>query len=295
MTTTRRAFLQKALGGLTAGVAASSIEALAAGRLAWPGPIGLQLYTVRNLYAKNPLQTLKEVAAAGYKNVELAGFLPPHLPPETLKSYLDESNLKAIGSHLPLPKTVDDWKKSVETAHADGVQYTGTSNTERLTADGWKRLGQLFNECGRLSVQEGIHFTYHNHIREFEKLGDTNGYKILLAECDPKYVNMEMDIFWITYSGQDPLYYFSHYPGRFPLLHIKDLKKGVAVNPDEFPGRGVNPFAPVGQGRIDWRRVFAHTKQAGTKYIFVEQDRCDQSPLEAIKISYHYLRNLRLS
>ncbi len=298
---TRRKFLQTALtGGIAAGAATvasltSLTDSFAAGRLAWPGPIGLQLYTVRDLYAKDPLGTLKQVAAAGYKEVELAGFLPPHLPAAKIKDNLRQAGLKAVGGHYPLPKAADDWKQWVDRAHALGLSYTGTSNTESLTADGWKALASLFNQCGKLSQPAGIQFTYHNHIREFERQGSTNGYTILLTECDPALVKMEMDIFWITYSGQDPLVWFRRFPGRFPLLHIKDLKRGVTVNSDAFPGPGSNPFAPVGQGRIDWVRVFEHVKQAGAKHIFVEQDRCDGSPIEAIRTSYKYLRNLRLS
>lgn len=293
--TTRRDFLRTALAGVTASGVLGKASALAAGRLAWSGPIGLQLYTVRGLYAHDPLGTLKQVAAAGYKEVELAGFLPPHLPAATIKNYVAQAGLVAVGSHYPLPKISDDWKKWVDQAHAIGLRYTGTSNTESLTADGWKKLAALFNECGRLSSPAGIQFTYHNHIREFEPLGNTNGYHILLTECDASLVKMEMDIFWITYSGQDPLVWFRRFPGRFALLHIKDLKKGVTVNPDAFPGPGTNPFAPVGQGRIDWVRVFEHVKQAGAKHIFVEQDRCDGSPVDAITTSYKYLRSLRLS
>lgn len=292
--TTRRGFLQTVLVGGAASIAAG--KALGAGRLAWPGPIGLQVYTVRGLYAKNPLQTLKDVAAVGYKTVELAGFLPPHLPVATTKSYLREAGLRAIGDHFPLPTTANDWKPYVERARELGLLYTGTSNTKSLTADGWKHLAEIFNECGKLSQPHGIRFCYHNHIREFEPLpGNTNGYNILLKECDPALVSMEMDIFWITYSQQDPLTYWRRYPGRFPLLHIKDMKKGITVNPREFPKPGTNPFCPVGQGRIDWRRIFAHVRLAGTKYIFVEQDKCDGSPLTAIKESYQYLRHLRLA
>ncbi|HEV2416201.1 MAG TPA: sugar phosphate isomerase/epimerase [Terriglobia bacterium] len=299
--TTRRKFLQTAItGGIAAGAATvtnltSVTELFAAGRPAWPGPIGLQIYTVRSLYAKDPLGTLKQVAGAGYKEVELAGFLPPHLPVATTKGYLRQTGLHAVSGHYPLPKVADDWKKWVDRAHALGLSYTGTSNTESLTADGWKKLAALFNECGRLSKPAGVLFTYHNHIREFEHVGSTNGYTILLTECDPSVVKMEMDIFWITYSGQDPLVWFRRFPGHFPLLHIKDLKKGATVNPDAFPGPGANPFAPVGQGRIDWARVFEHVKQAGAKHIFVEQDRCDGSPIDAITESYKYLRSLRLS
>ena len=294
--TTRRDFLRTSLASLSAGLTVRAANAFGAGRPAWPGPIGLQFYTVRGLYAKDPLDTLKQVAAAGYKEVELAGFLPPHLLPATTLSYLRQTGLKAVGSHFPLPKTSEDWKRWVDQAHALGLEYTGTSNTRRLDADGWKKLAALFNACGRLSMPAGIRFTYHNHIREFEPLGHTNGYDILLTECDPSLVSMEMDIFWITYSGQDPLVWFRRFPGRFPLLHIKDLKKGITVNSDEFPSpSGPNPFAPVGQGRIDWPRVFAHVHQAGAKHIFVEQDRCDGPPIDAITASYHYLRNLRLS
>jgi sugar phosphate isomerase/epimerase len=290
---TRRNFLQTALGGF-ASIAAASKFGLGADRLAWPGPIGLQLYTVRHLYAQNPLGTLKQVAAAGYRQVELAGSNRPHLTTTTTRSYLRQTRLRAIGGHYPLPKTSEEWKPWVEQAHTLGLQYTGTSNTARTTADEWRRLAALFNECGRLSKPAGILFTYHNHIREFERVDNTNGYDILLTECDPSLVKMEMDIFWITYAGQDPLFYFRRFPGRFPLLHIKDLKKGISVNPDEFPGPGTNPFAAVGQGRIDWPQIFAHINQAGAKHIFVEQDRCDGSPLVAIRMSYRYLRNLRL-
>lgn len=292
---TRREFLRTTAASLAAGLAAS--KAFGAGRLAWPGPIGLQIYTVRKLYAQDPLKTLKEVAAAGYKTVELAAFLPPHLPPATTLSYLHQAGLKAIGAHFPLPKTPDDWKPFVEQAEQLGIHYTGTSMTNTIDEAAWKRLAALFNECGRLSQPHGIRFCYHNHIREFEPLGHgLVGYDILLKECDPSLVSMEMDIFWATYAGQDPVAWWRRFPGRFPLLHIKDMRKGIKVNPREFPKPGqVNPFVPVGQGRINWRRIFANVHLAGAKYIFVEQDQCDGSPLVAIRESYNYLRHLRLA
>ncbi|MGH9454334.1 MAG: sugar phosphate isomerase/epimerase family protein [Terriglobia bacterium] len=293
---TRRDFLQKTITGFAAGAAVSAGGLWADGKLAWPKPIGLQLYTVRDQYRQDAEGTLKKVGAIGYREVDLAGFLPPHLPPATLKSYLRAANLKPISDYLGMPKTADDWKKSVDEAHANGVSYIVTGNTDRIDAEAWKRLADLFNQCGKLSAAAGLQFAYHNHIREFERLGNTSGYEILLTRCDPKLVKMEMDIFWITYSGVDPLPYFKRFPGRFPLLHIKDMKKGITVNPNEFPPEnGPNPFAPVGQGRIDWPKIFAHVGQAGTKHIFVEQDRCDGSPFDALKTSFKYLKNLRLS
>jgi sugar phosphate isomerase/epimerase len=166
----------------------------------------------------------------------------------------------------------------------------------RLDIDAWKRRADLFKQCGTLSLDAGMQFCYHAHFNEFAKQGDTCGYDIMLANCDPKLLKMEMDIFWATYAGVDPLHYFQLHPGRFPLLHIKDLYKGVAVNPHEDPPEnGPNPFAPVGQGKIDWVKIFAHVGEAGTEHIYVEQDRCNMPPLEAIKISFDYLKSLRLS
>jgi sugar phosphate isomerase/epimerase len=171
-----------------------------------------------------------------------------------------------------------------------------TGNTNRIDADGWKRLAALFNECGQISAAAGMQLCYHNHMREFEKLGSTTGFEILLTECDPKLVKMEMDIFWVVYGGEEPLHFWRRYPGRFPLLHIKDMKKDAAGSTTEFPSeQGPNPFAPVGQGKIEWPKIFPHVHAAGAQHIFVEQDRSDVPVLEAIKASFEYLRKLRVS
>lgn len=293
---TRRRFLGKAVGGVAAGVAGAGRNSWGAGRLAWTKPIGLELYTVRQMFAEDPAQTLKDVSAAGYREVEVAGFLPPHVPAETLQGYLKAAGLAAPSGYFGMPKTADDWKKSADWARASGLRYMVTGNTDPIDADGWKRLADLFNQCGKISQSAGAQFCYHNHMREFEKHGNTNGLEILLAGCDPQLVKFEMDIFWVTYGGADPLDYWKRYPGRFPLLHIKDMKNDATGSSTEFPPEhGPNPFAPVGQGKIDWAKIFAHVRQAGAEHIFVEQDRADGSVLEAIKISYEYLRKLRVS
>jgi sugar phosphate isomerase/epimerase len=285
---TRRAFLRAAVGG--AGVAAAS-QARSAGRLAWPGPIGLELYTVRQLFARDPAGTLKKVAAAGYKEVEIG----PGVKPGDLNRDLRAAGLTAPSGYFDVSSNLDDWKRNVAVAHNYGLRYIVVGDNSQLSGDAWKRRADFFNQCGRVSLDAGIQFCYHAHFHEFERVDDTDGYDILLTRTDPKLLKMEMDIFWVTYAGKDPLPYWRRYPGRFPLLHIKDMKKGVKIDPHHFPSRGVNPFAPVGEGRIDWQRIFAHVRQAGAKYIFVEQDECDGSPLTAIAISYKYLRNLSLS
>lgn len=287
---TRRDFLGKTVGGVAIGAAAASEGVWSEGRLAWPGPIGLELYTVRELFAKDAAGTLKQVAAVGYKQVEIG----PGAKPETLSADLRAAGLTAPSGYFDVPKTLDDWKKTVEMAHSYGLAYMTVGDNPVLDAETWKRRADLFNECGKLSLAAGIQFCYHAHFHEFAPLDGTDGYDIMLTRCDPKLLKMEMDIFWVTYAGKDPLPYWRRYPGRFPLLHIKDMRKGIEIHHQEDPS-GQNPFVPVGEGRIDWRRIFEHVHEAGAKHIFVEQDECDGPPLDAIKISYDYLRKLRLS
>lgn len=289
---TRRGFLERTLQGVVAGATVGVSELWGAGQLAWSKPIGLEMYTVRELFAKDPAGTLKKVAAVGYQEVEIG----PGVKPADLTQDLRAAGLTAPSGYLDVPKTVEQWKKTLDQAHAYGLRYAAVGDNPHLDAETWKRRADLFNECGRLSQRAGIQFCYHNHFREFARVDNTTGYDIMLTQCDPKLLKMEMDIFWAVYAGQDPLAYFRQYPGRFPLLHIKDLKPGFATSTSDFPyDRGPNPFAPAGQGRIDWKAIFAHARQAGAQHIFVEQDRCDGSPLDAIKISYEYLRKLQLS
>ena len=286
---TRRDLL-KTLGGATA-LATRSSDLLAAAHLAWEKPIGLEAYTVRDLFAKDPAGTLKQVAAIGYNEIEFN----PTIEPGLMNSYLRGAGLTAPSAYLDPPKSLDDWKKIVERAKYFGVHYAVIGDNPRLDSEAWKRRADLYNQCGNVANDAGLQFCYHAHYNEYASTDGTSGDDILLTHCDPKLVNMEMDIFWAVYAGVDPLQYWQRYPGRFPLLHIKDLYKDVAVNPDEDPSPGgPNPFAPVGKGKIDWARIFAHVGKAGTKHIFVEQDFCNMPPLEAIKISFHFVKNLHL-
>jgi len=292
---TRRQFLEKTVEGISLGAAAvatiAGAEAWGAGQLAWPKPIGLEIYTVRQAYAKDPAGTLKKVGETGYREVEVT----TEVPAETLKGYLRAANLTAPSTYPEAPKDIDDWKRTLDHVHPYGFHYIVVGDNPKMDADAWKRRADLFNECGKLAQSAGLQFCYHAHYHEFAPLNGASGYDIMLTHCDPKLLKMEMDVFWATYAGQDPIAYFQKYPGRFPLLHIKDFKRGFPTSTSDFPyDSGPNPFAPAGQGRIDWRKIFAHARQAGVQHIFVEQDRCDGSPFEAIKISFDYLKNLRL-
>ena len=289
---TRRQLLERAVQGVSAGAALTASQTWGAGQLAWPKPIGLEIYTVREEFARDPAGTLKKVGATGYREVEIS----TEIPAPTLKAYLSAANLKAPSTYPEAPKNIDVWKKTLDHVHPYGFRYIVVGDNPRLGLEAWKRRAELFNECGRLAKSAGLQFCYHAHFHEFAPLGDTSGYDIMLTRCDPELLKMELDVFWAVYAGQDPIAYFQKYPGRFPMLHIKDLKPGFPSSTKDFPyDSGPNPFAPVGQGRIDWVKIFAHAGQAGARHIFVEQDRCDASPFAAIKTSFNYLQNLRLS
>ena len=289
---TRRKFFEKTLHGISVGAAVTASTTLDAGQLAWSKPIGIEIYTVRKEFAKDPAGTLKKVGATGYGEVEVS----TEIPAGTLKACLRAANLTAPSTYPEMPKDVEGWKKTLERVQPYGFRYIVVGDNPQLDAEAWKRRAELLNECGRLAQSAGMQFCYHAHEHEFARVGDSSGYDIMLTRCDPKLLKMEMDIFWATYAGQDPLEYFQKYPGRFPLLHIKDFKTGFPTSTSSFPyDSGPNPFAPVGEGRIDWVKIFAHARQAGTQHIFVEQDRCDTSPFEAAATSFKYLKNLRLS
>lgn len=286
---TRRNFLASVAAAAADSEAAQS-GLWAAARPAWLGPIGLEIYTVRDLFAKDPAGTLKQVAAVGYKEVE-TGFA---VKSEEMHAALRAAGLSMPSAYIDVPKSLDDWKHSVAKAREYGLHYLTVGDNPKLDAGAWKRRVDLFNHCGKVCQDAGIQFCYHAHFHEFEPIDGTNAYEMMLIHCDPRLLKMEMDVFWLTYAGQDPLHYFRRYPGRFPLLHIKDMYKDVAINPHEDP-KGANPFAPVGQGKIDWTAIFSNVGQAGTKHIYVEQDECNMPPLEAIRISFDYLRNLRIA
>jgi sugar phosphate isomerase/epimerase len=194
----------------------------------------------------------------------------------------------------------DKWPKVLEDCHAIGVKYvviTWIEDRVRNGPDGFKHAAEDFNRAGELSKKAGIQFAFHNHWIDFTPTPSGKlGYDILLENSDPDLVKMELDICWSTVGGIDAVQYFERYPGRFPLVHVKDLKKipsptvaqGSKINGDDV----VPLMTEVGGGVIDWKRIFAHADQGGIKHYFVEHDQ-PRDPIESARASYEYLAKLR--
>jgi Sugar phosphate isomerases/epimerases len=245
--------------------------------------IGIQLYTVRRDLARDVEGTLARLAEIGFREVEFAGY--PQGTGASLRAILDRHRLTAPSSHVSLQATRIDWERTLDEAATVGQRYIVVAwldAGERKTIDDWKRIAALFNRAAETAQTWKIRFAYHNHDFEFAAIDGKLGYDVLLAETDPKLVGFEMDLYWITKGGKDPLEYFAKYPGRFPMLHIKDM--------DATARKG---FAEVGKGIIDFKRIFKRARQAGVKHYFYEQDVTPGSPFESAQVSYDYLKGLR--
>ena len=289
----RRTFLETA----TAVTAAT----LLANRIGWAaadhklGKIGVQLYTVRDELKADFDGTLAKVAAIGYQQVEFAGYFD-HSPKE-VRAAIDRHGLVSPACHVPWEVLGDQWPAQIESAKIIGQSYIVCPWIPveiRNQPDGWKRAAETFNRAGEASQKAGIQFAYHNHWFEFLPVKGKLPYDFLLENCDSNLVKMELDLCWITVGGGDPLKYFDRYPGRFPLVHVKDVKKLPTVSAaggQDF-GDSLKDMTEVGSGVIDWKRIFAQSEKAGIKYYIVEHDK-PKAPFESIKISYDYLRQLR--
>jgi sugar phosphate isomerase/epimerase len=250
--------------------------------------IGVQLYTVRDLLKKDFEGTLARVAKVGYKEVEFAQYFedPASLnpSPKRTRELLDSDGLAAPSTHVPYKAlSPENWPRVLDAAKVIGLKYIVNPSIDREVLqhpEGWKRAAETFNRAGAESQKAGIQFAYHNHVEEFKPLPDGKlPYDVLLAESDPRLVKMEMDLGWAHEAHVDPLAYFARYPGRFPLVHVKDFDKS-------------DKMTEVGSGAIDWKKIFARANQAGIKHYFVEHDEPKQ-PFESIQASYQYLEKLR--
>jgi sugar phosphate isomerase/epimerase len=258
--------------------------------------LGVQLYTVRDLMKADFEGTLAKVAAIGYKEVEFAGYFDHS--PKDVRAILDRLGLTSPAPHVAYDQLGDKWPEQIESAKIIGQSYIvcpWIPEELRKDPDIWKKAAETFNRAGEASQKAGIQFAYHNHWFEFLPVNGKLPYDFLLETCDPKLVKMELDLCWITVAGGDPVKYFDRHPGRFPLVHVKDMKRLPKVSEaggQDFGDSLHADMTAVGSGIIDWKRIFAKSEKAGIKHYIVEHDK-PADPLASIKESYQYLRQLR--
>ena len=302
--TSRRDFLKLAGVASVATIAFRNATPLLATPLGLP--LGLQLYSLRELLPKDFDGTLKAIAASGYQEVEAAGFYA--MSAQEFKKAIDAAGLRCVSAHYPLAMLQPQLDSILAYATQLGLQYVVCSSpslqdssrvklssrdpgyheawVQAFTVDDWKWNAGQFNQIGKTIKAHGIQFGYHNHTTEFRKLKAVVPYDELMRLTDPELVTFEMDCGWVAVAGYSPVEYLTKYPMRIYMLHVKDfdLKKGT-----EHP-----QSTELGHGTIDYRPIFEAAKKAHLTHYFVEQEEFDMPPLEAIKIDAEYVRNLKV-
>lgn len=280
----RRAFIQTAgLGAV--GIYANGLFAFSKNIQ----PLGVQLYSIRDAIANNLEAALEKLAGLGYKNLEIYGYDGKFFGKSgrEFQTILNNTGLKVISSHHMAGIATDGhgtlskgWERAVEDINGVGAQYMVCAflfPSER-TPEIYQSLPRLFEKSAEIARNANIQFAYHNHDFEFGPFGNATIYDFLLQNTAPDLVKMELDLYWISKAGQDPLAYFEKYPRRFPLWHVKDMEAGT------------KNFTEVGNGTIDFDRIFAAKEQAGLQHWFVEQDQSKGDIFESLKKSSDYLR-----
>lgn len=255
------------------------------------GPVGLQLYSLRNQFAKDVPGTLDVARGFGIEYVELAGTY--NMPPAEFRSMLLAKGLKPISSLTGYERFRDDIDGVVREAKMLGVQYVGTAwipHRGEFTEQDARGAIEVFNRAGRELSNNGLKFFYHTHGYEFYPHGDGTLFDLMMKETKPEYVRYEMDVFWIVHPGQDPVKLLEKYGSRFELMHVKDMRKGTPTGLLTGQSDVTNDVA-LGTGQMDWPAIMRAAKKAGIKWYFIE----DESPtsVQQIPQSLRFLKELK--
>jgi sugar phosphate isomerase/epimerase len=281
------------------GLAALTLTALpacAAGKASvglgpkFKGPLGLQLYSLRDQFKHDVPGTLDKVKHFGFRHAELAGTYGLSAP-EFMKM-LEARGLKTVAAHFPYERYRDDVEGIAREAKALGLKYAGCAwipHQGDFDETECRAAIAVFNRAGAALAQHGIKFFYHNHGYEFHPCGEGTLLDLMMRETSPQFVAFEMDLFWTVHPGQDPVKLLQRYGKRWELMHLKDLKKGVT---GDLSGRSdVTNDVALGTGQMDFPAILKAARRAGVKWYFIE----DESPtvLEQIPVSLRFLEQVR--
>lgn len=299
---TRRELIRRGvLAGIAASLPTSGLEA-SRRRAAWP--LGVQLWSVDAQMARNPDATLRRLSGLGYQSVESAGL--HGRTPTAFRRAIRAAGMRWDSAHVSMTDLVADAAGQIGRARDGGVGWLIVSSPmplrpiprgvewnlamiQAMTLGAWKRNAALLDDMSLRAKAAGLQLGYHNHPAEFATYEGRRGIDVLMAETDPRLVRFELDVAWAVAGGQDPVALLRAHPGRFALLHLKD----IAVPPPA--GRMAHSFATteMGRGAIDWRAVLRAARRAGVSGAYVEQEGPYVRPVfESLAISRDYLRGL---
>ncbi len=296
----RRTFLKSASASVVGALVWSSAPRVMANPLGLP--IGLQLYSVRELLPKDYEATLRQIAALGYQEVEAAGFF--NHSASDVKQAMEGAGLHCVSAHYGLKDLLTGSDEILAYGRNLGLQFIvcasplprnwasvkdpgSRQSRDAMTIDDWRWNAEQFNRIGERVSAAGMRFAYHNHTPEFRSQNGVVFYDELLRSTDPAKISMELDCGWAEVAGKNPADYLARYPTRFSMLHVKDFNlKGFV------PGTEPPPSTELGRGSIDYRAIFLAAKKCKIEHAFVEQEQFDLPPMEALKLDAEYMRHL---
>ena len=258
------------------------------------GPLGVQLYSVRNEAQKDLPGTLARVHALGFRTVELAGTYG--LSAAAFRHMLDSAGLRAVSMHIGYEQLRDSLAALLRDAKTLGVQYVGTAWIPHpdgpISDAGARQAAADFNRWGRAARQQGLRFFYHVHGYEFTP-GKSGALPmdILMRETDSNAVEFEMDVFWVARPGADPVAWLRKYPTRWRLIHLKDMKRGTPTNVNDGTANPDSAEVPVGTGQIDYRAVLRAAQEIGVEQYFLEDE--TSAPFTTLPQSVQWLETVR--
>ncbi|HEX2915910.1 MAG TPA: sugar phosphate isomerase/epimerase [Chloroflexia bacterium] len=243
--------------------------------------IALQLYTVREQAQQDLNNTLSQLAEAGYRAVELAGFYG--LTPQDLRNRLDEFGLKAVSAHISLKDFEANSAQVFENLHTLDCAYAVVPfvpEERRQSKEQFYQLAEILNDLAQKAQAQNFKFAYHNHAFEFASIEGTSLWQVLQEKTDPNLVKLELDLYWAKFAGFEPLELLQKYGSRFPLLHMKDMS--TAETREDLP---------VGEGRLPWPSILEIAESAGVDWYIVEQDH-PRDAMDDVKRSLANLQQL---
>ncbi|MFT6866773.1 MAG: sugar phosphate isomerase/epimerase [Cyclobacteriaceae bacterium] len=247
--------------------------------------IGLGLYTVRDQMMEDPISTLKKVAEIGYAKIETANYSDGKcygFSAKDFRSIVEDLGLESTSGHYSSQVFHESFDQLLEFLVESNQQYAVfpyLTPEQRISLDQYKGYAEVLNRCAEKAKSANVTVCYHNHDFEFIELEGEKPMDVILRETDPKLVQIELDLYWISKVGLDPIDFFEQNKGRIPLWHMKDM----ANTPEQ-------EFAEVGEGIIDFKSIMANKDISGMKHFFVEQDKSDD-PMKSIALSYNNLVN----
>jgi sugar phosphate isomerase/epimerase len=246
--------------------------------------VGIQLYSLRDDARRDLERTIADIAAIGYKDVELLGSMNNFdMPPARLRAILDRNGLRAPSTHVS-GNALDDLDRQLDDARTLGHQYLILASlpiSGPRSVDDYRHWADRLNESGRRARERDVWIGFHNHANDLTPIGGVVPYDVLLERTDPSIVRMQLDTGNLPMAGRDPHEYMERFGTRYWLFHIKDVPRLGAANDVE-----------LGTGAIDFKRLLASIDRIDEKHLFVEQETYPGTPLESMRRDFRYVSAL---